>query len=91
MVRLFKQVSYLSKLFSIIAILKINGDELLEATDDGAFMDILKQYFNNLDKPLYPNSENPKAKNLTVCLGIYIYIHKNEKLISYDRNSMNYY
>jgi hypothetical protein len=49
-----------------IAILKINGDELLQATDDGAFMNVLKQYFSNLDKPLYPNSDNPKAKNLTV-------------------------
>lgn len=49
-----------------IAILKINGDELLQATDDGAFMNILKNYFSHLDKPLYPNSENPKAKNLTV-------------------------
>ncbi|KAG2237622.1 hypothetical protein INT48_004525 [Thamnidium elegans] len=39
--------------------------ELLQATDDGAFMDILKQYFNSLDTPLYPNSDNPKAKNLT--------------------------
>ncbi|GAA5816203.1 hypothetical protein MFLAVUS_009729 [Mucor flavus] len=46
-------------------ILKINGDELLQATDDGAFMDILKQYFNSLDTPLYPNSDNPKARNLT--------------------------
>ncbi|KAL7320859.1 GTPase activating protein (GAP) [Mucor circinelloides] len=53
-------------LFQIgLAILKINGDELLQATDDGAFMNILKNYFNHLDKPLYPNSENPKAKNLT--------------------------
>ncbi|RCI03018.1 hypothetical protein CU098_009655, partial [Rhizopus stolonifer] len=53
-------------LFQIgLAILKINGDELLEATDDGAFMNILKQYFNNLDSPLYPDSDNPKAKNLT--------------------------
>ncbi|CEP07863.1 hypothetical protein [Parasitella parasitica] len=47
------------------SILKINGDELLKATDDGAFMNILKDYFSHLDKPLYPNSENPKAKNLT--------------------------
>ncbi|GAN11449.1 TBC-domain-containing protein [Mucor ambiguus] len=50
---------------SVASILKINGDELLQATDDGAFMNILKNYFNHLDKPLYPNSENPKAKNLT--------------------------
>ncbi|CAO3648391.1 unnamed protein product [Mucor hiemalis] len=53
-------------LFQIgLAILKINGDELLRATDDGAFMNILKHYFNHLDQPLYPNSENPKARNLT--------------------------
>lgn len=49
-----------------MAILKINGDDLLQATDDGTFMNILKSYFNSLDTPLYPNSDNPKAKNLTV-------------------------
>ncbi|CEG71597.1 hypothetical protein RMATCC62417_07304 [Rhizopus microsporus] len=54
-------------LFQIgLAILKINGDDLLQATDDGTFMNILKSYFNSLDTPLYPNSDNPKAKNLTV-------------------------
>ncbi|KAG0165214.1 hypothetical protein DFQ30_008822 [Apophysomyces sp. BC1015] len=47
------------------AILKINGDALLETTDDGAFMNVLKAYFNSLHEPLYPNSENPKAKMLT--------------------------
>ncbi|KAG1492701.1 hypothetical protein G6F47_011236 [Rhizopus delemar] len=53
-------------LFQIgLAVLKINGDGLLEASDDGAFMNILKQYFSHLDTPLYPNSDNPKAKNLT--------------------------
>ncbi|KAI8378414.1 rab-GTPase-TBC domain-containing protein [Blakeslea trispora] len=53
-------------LFQIgLAILKINGDALLEAADDGAFMNILKQYFSQLADPLYPHSENPKAKNLT--------------------------
>ncbi|KAI8367363.1 rab-GTPase-TBC domain-containing protein [Choanephora cucurbitarum] len=53
-------------LFQIgLAVLKINGDALLEAADDGAFMDILKQYFSQLADPLYPNSENSKAKSLT--------------------------
>ncbi|KAI9249878.1 rab-GTPase-TBC domain-containing protein [Sporodiniella umbellata] len=53
-------------LFQIgLAVLKINGDELMEAADDGAFMNVLKQYFNHLDTPLYPNSENPKTRNLT--------------------------
>ncbi|KAI7901275.1 rab-GTPase-TBC domain-containing protein [Cokeromyces recurvatus] len=53
-------------LFQIgLAILKINGDKLLEAADDGTFMNILKRYFTCLDQPLYPNSDNPKARNLT--------------------------
>ncbi|KAI8969958.1 rab-GTPase-TBC domain-containing protein [Mycotypha africana] len=53
-------------LFQIgLAILKINGDELMEAADDGTFMNILKHYFSNLNQPLYPNSDNTKAKNLT--------------------------
>ncbi|KAI9470070.1 MAG: rab-GTPase-TBC domain-containing protein [Benjaminiella poitrasii] len=53
-------------LFQIgLAILKINGDDLLEASDDGTFMNILKSYFSCLGDPLYPNSDNPKARNLT--------------------------
>ncbi|OZJ01929.1 hypothetical protein BZG36_04840, partial [Bifiguratus adelaidae] len=38
---------------------------LMEAEDDGLFIAILKKYFANLDAPLYPNSSNPKARNLT--------------------------
>ncbi|KAL0092742.1 rab-GTPase-TBC domain-containing protein [Phycomyces blakesleeanus] len=53
-------------LFQIgLAILKINGDELMQATDDGAFINILKSYFNTLDDPLYPDSPSPKARTLT--------------------------
>ncbi|KAI7865927.1 rab-GTPase-TBC domain-containing protein [Spinellus fusiger] len=53
-------------LFQIgLAILKINGDELLKTTDDGAFINILKSYFNTLGDSLYPDSENPKARLLT--------------------------
>lgn len=53
-------------LFQIgLAILKINGDELLKTTDDGAFMNVLKHYFNSLHEPLYPDSQNSKARTLT--------------------------
>ncbi|KAK9716831.1 GTPase activating protein (GAP) [Basidiobolus ranarum] len=48
-----------------LAIIKINGDELMEASDDGAFIHTLKRYFTKLDDPLYPNSKNPRAKLLT--------------------------
>ncbi|KAF9358697.1 hypothetical protein BGX26_001133 [Mortierella sp. AD094] len=53
-------------LFQIsLAILKVNGDELLASKDDGAFMDILKKYFSTLDDSAFPNSTNPKARALT--------------------------
>ncbi|KAG0002471.1 hypothetical protein BGZ80_007136 [Entomortierella chlamydospora] len=53
-------------LFQIsLAILKVNGDELLASKDDGAFMDVLKNYFSTLDDSAFPNSTNPKARALT--------------------------
>ncbi|KAK3828733.1 MAG: rab-GTPase-TBC domain-containing protein [Benniella sp.] len=48
-----------------LAILKVNGDELLASKDDGAFMNILKKYFSSLDDSAFPNSTNPKARALT--------------------------
>ncbi|KAF9336839.1 hypothetical protein BG006_007210 [Podila minutissima] len=53
-------------LFQIsLAILKVNGDELLATRDDGAFMDVLKKYFGTLDDSAFPDSNNPKARALT--------------------------
>ncbi|KAG0339286.1 hypothetical protein BG004_006879 [Podila humilis] len=53
-------------LFQIsLAILKVNGDELLATKDDGAFMDVLKKYFGTLDHSAFPTSTNPKARALT--------------------------
>jgi hypothetical protein len=46
--------------------LKINGAELLKATDDGAFMQVLKDFFASLDEPIYPDAESVKARSLTV-------------------------
>lgn len=40
-------------LFQIaLAIIKINGDSLLAATDDGEIMNIFKSYFSTLDNPV---------------------------------------
>ncbi|KAI1320182.1 hypothetical protein EDD11_001786 [Mortierella claussenii] len=53
-------------LFQIsLAVLKVNGDELLASKDDGAFMDVLKKYFTTLDESAFPTSTNPKARALT--------------------------
>jgi hypothetical protein len=48
-----------------LAILRVNGEELLDATDDGVVIQILKQYFSTLDDPVHPNSSNPKIRKVT--------------------------
>lgn len=48
-----------------LAILRINGEELLDATDDGAFISVLKSYFSKLDESAHPKSENAKLKAVT--------------------------
>lgn len=45
-----------------LAILRINGEELLDATDDGAFISVLKGYFSKLDESAHPKSENAKLR-----------------------------
>ncbi|KAH8816793.1 rab-GTPase-TBC domain-containing protein [Xylogone sp. PMI_703] len=53
-------------LFQIgLAILRINGEDLLDAADDGAFISVLKSYFSKLDESAHPKSENPKLRAVT--------------------------
>lgn len=53
-------------LFQIgLAILRINGEELLDATDDGTFISVLKNYFAKLEESAHPTSENPKLRAVT--------------------------
>ncbi len=48
-----------------LAILRINGEELLDAADDGAFISVLKSYFVRLDESAHPRSENAKLRAVT--------------------------
>ncbi|KAF7545834.1 hypothetical protein G7046_g9465 [Stylonectria norvegica] len=48
-----------------LAILRINGEQLLDAADDGAFISVLKAYFSRLDESAHPKSENPKLRAVT--------------------------
>jgi hypothetical protein len=48
-----------------LAILRINGEELLDATDDGAFISVLKTYFSRLEESAHPKSENQKLRAVT--------------------------
>ncbi|KAI7007856.1 GTPase-activating protein GYP5, partial [Hortaea werneckii] len=48
-----------------LAILRINGEELLDSTDDGTFISVLKSYFARLGDSAHPRSENPKHRAIT--------------------------
>lgn len=48
-----------------LAILRLNGEELLDATDDGVFISILKDYFSTLSDSAHPESTNPKLRQVT--------------------------
>ncbi|KAL8735080.1 MAG: hypothetical protein Q9181_002938 [Wetmoreana brouardii] len=48
-----------------LAILRMNGEELLDVTDDGTFIQILKEYFSHLHESAHPNSENERYRNVT--------------------------
>lgn len=48
-----------------LAILRINGEELLDVNDDGTFISILKTYFSKLDSSAHPKSENEKLRSVT--------------------------
>lgn len=48
-----------------LAILRINGEELLDVHDDGSFISVLKSYFSRLDESAHPRSENPKLRAIT--------------------------
>ena len=48
-----------------LAILRINGEELLDITDDGTFISILKNYFSRLDESAHPKSDSEKVRSIT--------------------------
>ncbi|CAN3373678.1 hypothetical protein DIURU_005480 [Diutina rugosa] len=48
-----------------LAILKINGEELLQQEDDGMFISIIKHYFHTLDESAHPDAKNPKYRAIT--------------------------
>lgn len=55
-----------SVLFQIgLAIFKINGELLLEVTDDGAFINTMKAYFTTLGDSAYPESSDPRLRSIT--------------------------
>lgn len=53
-------------LFQIgLAILKINGDDILQVTDDGTLIGILRNFFRTLGDSAYPESPDPRRQQVT--------------------------
>jgi hypothetical protein len=53
-------------LFQIgLAILKVNGEELLECTDDGQFISCMRAYFASLGESAHPSSNDPQLRQIT--------------------------
>lgn len=67
-----------------LAILKINGDELLQAEDDGLFFSIIKEYFSSLDQPAHPSAANPKYAQVTKFQELLVTAFKEFSVINDD-------
>jgi hypothetical protein len=67
-----------------LAILRINGEELFDATDDGAFISILKGYFLRLDEPAHPNARDPKVRAVTRFQELMVVAFKEFSGIAHD-------
>ncbi|KAF7724455.1 hypothetical protein EC973_000964 [Apophysomyces ossiformis] len=65
-------------------ILKLNGELLLQAKDDGAFLDILKRFFTTLDTPLEQEPKGGKAKNMTKFNELMLIAYREFSLVTDD-------
>ncbi|GFZ47757.1 GTPase-activating protein GYP2 [Saitozyma sp. JCM 24511] len=53
-------------LFQIgLAVLKINGEALLEVTDDGMFISLMRSYFATIGDSAHPNHPDPRVRAIT--------------------------
>lgn len=47
------------------AVLKINGEALLEVTDDGMFINLMRTYFSTIGDSAHPNHPDPRVRAIT--------------------------
>ncbi|BGP45006.1 hypothetical protein JCM10450v2_000821 [Rhodotorula kratochvilovae] len=67
-----------------LAILKLNSPELLETTDDGAFINVLKAYFATLGDSAHPNSHDPKLRQITKFQELFVVAFREFSIITDD-------
>ncbi|GAA6051294.1 hypothetical protein JCM3770_006798 [Rhodotorula araucariae] len=67
-----------------LAILKLNSPELLETTDDGAFINVLKAYFATLGDSAHPSSHDPKLRQITKFQELFVVAFREFSIITDD-------
>lgn len=67
-----------------LAVLKLNGEELLQAEDDGTFVSVLKDYFHTLDQSAHPTASNPKYALVTKFQELLVTAFKEFAVINED-------
>ncbi len=67
-----------------LAILRVNGEQLMGAADDGTFIEILKRYFSTLDESAHPKSSNPKLKAVTRFQELIVVAFKEFAMITHE-------
>lgn len=65
-----------------LAVLRVNGEELLDCHDDGTFIQIFKNYFASLDESAHPNSSNPKMRQVTRFMELFVVSFKEFSVIN---------
>src|SRR5271154_4591822 len=65
-----------------LAVLRVNGEELLDCQDDGTFIQVLKNYFGSLDDSAHPNSSNAKMKQVTRFMELFLVSFKEFSVIT---------
>ncbi|TFY68288.1 hypothetical protein EVG20_g3622 [Dentipellis fragilis] len=48
-----------------LAVLKINGEKLLQIQDDGGFIHLMRDYFGSLGESAHPSSPDPRVRAIT--------------------------
>ena len=65
-----------------MGVLRVNGEDLLDCQDDGTFIQVLKNYFSSLDDSAHPNSQNPKMRQVTRFMELFVVSFKEFSVIT---------
>ncbi|KAG0667742.1 GTPase-activating protein [Maudiozyma exigua] len=67
-----------------LAVLKVNGDDILQADDDGMFIAIVKHYFQTLHESAHPDSPDLKYRQITKFQELLVTAFKEFSVITED-------